>query len=105
MQPRRYRMARRRYEQVITFRGGSGDHVGADIASRAGTVVDYHRLAPALSQIAPDDTRKRVSGAAGLERNDHAYGLHRVGLVLRRFRSRRTRDVESRAGQKKYHAC
>ena len=54
---------------------------GADVALRAGAVVDDHLLAPRLAQLRRQDARQRVGAAARRERHDEAHRL--VGKLLR----------------------
>ena len=60
------------------------DEIGADVAVRAGLVLDHDRLAPDLGELRPDLAREDVGGAAGRVGHDDADRLGRV--VLRRAR-------------------
>ena len=60
------------------------DEIGADVAVRAGLVLDDHRLAPDLGELRADLAREDVGGAAGRVRHDEADRLRWIGLRLNR---------------------
>ena len=45
-----------------------GDVIGADVAARAGLVLDDHLLLPERAQLRRHEARERVGAAAGRER-------------------------------------
>ena len=80
---------RRGREQRVSVRLRLEDHLGADAAGRAGTVLDDKGLAEALRQLLGHDARDHVRRAAGGERHDHADRT--IGVVVLRDGKRRRR--------------
>ena len=67
-------------EQRIAVRAGPRHKLGAEVAARAGTVVDDHRLSPGLRQLLADNARQYVGRAPRWPRHDDADGLARKSL-------------------------
>ncbi|MNY18225.1 hypothetical protein D3C86_1515920 [compost metagenome] len=68
------------HQQGVAVRGGFGDDVRADIAARAGFVVDHHVPAWQLGQFGGHGPREDVGGAAGREGHHEADRLVRVRI-------------------------
>jgi hypothetical protein len=61
----------------MSIRLGLRRKVGADVAARAGLLLDDDRLAPLGLQLVGGDPRQHVVDAAGRERHDEFDGLAR----------------------------
>jgi hypothetical protein len=75
------RVAVEHHQQRVAVRRGPGDLGRTDRAARAAPVVDEHRLPQRRLQARLQLARHRVHDAAGRERDDHAHGLARPGLL------------------------
>jgi hypothetical protein len=64
----------------MTVGRGLRDDLARDHAARAGPVVDDDRLAPALRELLPDDTRHDVREAARRKRDEYANRFARISL-------------------------
>src|SRR5258707_14260885 len=60
-----------------------GDEVGADVAARAGTVLDHDRLPPGLGKLLGDQAHDDIVRPARSERHDDAHGPGRIVLRVR----------------------
>ena len=67
-------------QQRVTVARGFGGKADADIRARAGTVIDHHGLAETLGELARQNARDHVGGAAGSKGHDDAQRLGGVGL-------------------------
>ena len=70
-------------EQRVAVGRGAHDRLGADVAARAGTVLDHERLAELLRERLRDDPHKDVDRAAGRKADDDAHRPVRPGLRRR----------------------
>jgi hypothetical protein len=66
-------------ERVAVGRG-LGDRVHGDIAARARTVLDHHRLAALGGEVGAEDARGEIGDPAGRGRDDDLERLDRVAL-------------------------
>ena len=89
-----------RREQRVAVGLGGGDIGGAERAAGAGSVLDDHRLAPALLQLVGDDARREIGPAARRRRDDDAHRVVRVagGRVLGLRVRRRSREHRGERG-------
>ena len=55
--------------------------IGADVAARAGAVLDYDRLTPALRHANADEARVKIGDAARRKRHHDLDRLGRIGLA------------------------
>jgi hypothetical protein len=85
-------------QQGVAVGGCLGDDLRADIAARAGLVVDDHLLAPDLGEVLCHDAAQQIGRAGGGERHHHADLLVRIGALGTADHRRR----EQTAGQ--HHA-
>ena len=72
---------RRRGHQRITIRLCDGHHFSADIASRAGLVLNHNRLLPDRPKRFSDNARQHVRRTACGERNYNFNSLNRPSLL------------------------
>src|SRR6266568_898056 len=84
----------RAHQHRVSVGRGLGDDVGADIAARAGPVVDHDLLREALGELLRDDASDDVGAAARREGDDEAdrlggIGVRRRGRLRRQCRERR----------------
>ncbi len=56
-------------QQRVAVRRGFRDLLRADVAARAGAILDDHRLARPLAELLPDEARQHVGRPAGSERH------------------------------------
>ena len=80
--------SRRAHQQRVAVGGALRDDVGADVAARAGPIVDQHLLREALGELLRDRARDDVGAAARRESDDEANRLGGVGLRRGRVRRR-----------------
>ena len=86
---------RRRRKQRVTIGSRMIDEFGADIARRAGAVLDDDRLAPFARQPVRDQPRNGVGGAAGRERHDDFDRPVRIIFGTRRATTTRTDEARA----------
>ena len=67
--------AGRAAQQGVAVGLGAPDDLGADIAARAGAVIDDHRLSPGGGELLADQAAQNVGRAAGREGHDDAHLL------------------------------
>ena len=84
--------SRRAHQDRVTVGRGLGDDVGADIAARAGPVVDHHLLREAHGESLRDRARDDVGAAARGKGHDEADRLRGVGIGRRGRAQRRYRE-------------
>src|SRR5262245_16437332 len=79
-------------EQRVTVRGGARRHFDADVAGRAGPVVDEELLSHHLGQLRGNQARGDIRSRARRKVHDDAHWLQWVGLRDARAREQRSRD-------------
>ena len=72
------------------------DCFGADIAVRAGTIHDHHRLTERLAEIRCDQTHCEIRGSPGAIGNDDPDQVFRIFGVRRRDDRKHSRKNEAR---------
>jgi hypothetical protein len=80
------RVHHRDLEKCVTVRGRSHDRFDADIAARAGSVVDNELLAEALGQPLTHQAREDVGRTTWWKTDDDAHRPRRIGLRPRNAR-------------------
>jgi hypothetical protein len=91
---------RDQHERVAVGHRARGHLVG-DVAVRAGTIVDHHRLAQRLGELRTDQSREDIGGPTRRHRDDHAYRPRRVNV--RRVSRRRQRAGHRREQPGAHH--
>src|SRR5687768_13799366 len=79
-------------QDVVAVRRCASRNFHADIAARAGPIIDDDLFAEQLGHARLDDARDEVRGSAGSERHDHPYRAVWILLSL----GAGSRDAESR---------
>jgi hypothetical protein len=80
--------------QRIAVGRGLGQLAHADIAARAGFVLDHERLAQRGRQLGGDQARDGIHAAAGRNRNEDAHRARGIGV--RRLRGARAHGGQAR---------
>ncbi len=79
----------------VAVGSGPGDERGAEVAARAGTVLDDHRLAERRRELLREHARDQVGRAAGGKGHDQVDRARRPVLRIGRRRLRRGARCES----------
>ena len=85
---------RRRGQQRVAVGVRAREGFRADVAGRAGAVLDHHRLLPDLAQRIADEARQRIGRSAGGIGDDDLDGLGGEALRRRRPAGHRQRDED-----------
>jgi hypothetical protein len=79
-----HKRRRRRREQCVAIGRRTIGHLGTDVSSRAGAILDDDRLAPLARQPIRDQPRDGIGRSTGGERHDDLHGTIRIVLGVRR---------------------